>query len=71
MTEFLQWFTRMENSKVLALVIFFCTFVGILVYVFASKKRSQRLESYKYIPLDDEDVEVNKSNTDHKVTKDE
>jgi cbb3-type cytochrome oxidase subunit 3 len=60
----------MENSKVLALLIFFITFVGILVYVFANKKRSQRLESYKYIPLDDKDDAI-ESNTDHKVTKDE
>ena len=45
----------MENTKPLALVIFFVTFVAILVYVFTGKKRGQRLESYKNIPfLDDE-----------------
>jgi len=45
----------MENTKPLALVIFFVTFVGILFYVFTGKKRGERLESYKNIPfLDDE-----------------
>ena len=62
-----QWFTHMENSKVLALIIFVVTFVGILVYVYANKKRSARLESYKYIPLDDD--EDDKSKADHKVMK--
>jgi cbb3-type cytochrome oxidase subunit 3 len=47
----------MENTKPLALVIFFVVFVGILLYVFTGKKRSQRLESYKNIPfLEDDDV---------------
>jgi len=45
----------MENTKPLALVIFFVTFVGILLYVFTGKKRGERLESYKNIPfLEDE-----------------
>ena len=55
MAEFFQWFTKMENSKVLALLIFFVTFCLILLYVYANKKRSQRLESYKNIPFQDDD----------------
>lgn len=50
-----EWLSSMENTKPLALVIFFVTFVGILIYVFSSRKRSDRLESYKHIPfLEDE-----------------
>ena len=47
----------MENTKPLALVIFFVVFVAILIYVFTGKKRGERLESYKNIPFqDDEDA---------------
>jgi len=55
MTEMLQWLGRLENSKIVALLIFFVAFCGILIYVFTGKQRKQRLESYKYIPFDDED----------------
>lgn len=52
-----EWLSQMENTKPLALVIFFVTFVGILLYVFTGKKRAKRLESYKNIPfLDDDEV---------------
>ncbi|MFZ4789340.1 MAG: cbb3-type cytochrome oxidase subunit 3 [Candidatus Competibacteraceae bacterium] len=54
MFDWLMWFTRMDNSKPLALILFFGAFCGILIYVFADKRRAQRLESYKYIPLDDD-----------------
>jgi len=46
----------MENTKPLALVIFFVVFVAILLYVFTGKKRSKRLESYKNIPFLEDDV---------------
>ena len=56
MTEWLKWFTSMENTKPFALVLFLITFVGIILYVYTGKKRGERLESYKNIPLtDDED----------------
>lgn len=55
MWDWMQWFTHMENSKVLALVLFFVLFCGILLYVYADRDRSKRLESYKYIPLQDDD----------------
>ncbi len=69
MSEWLLWFTRFENSKVVALVLFFITFCGILLYVFTGKKRGQRLESYKYIPLQDDDLDPNAGNGE--VKKDE
>ncbi len=55
MPEWLEWFTHMENTKPFALVLFFVTFVGIILYIFTGKKRAERLESYKNIPFDDDD----------------
>ena len=53
--EWLMWFSKPENTKPLALIIFFITFVGIVVYVYGSKKRGEQLESYRDIPfLDDQ-----------------
>lgn len=49
-----EWLSSMENTKPLALVIFFVLFLAIIIYVFTGKKRSQRLESYKNIPFQDE-----------------
>jgi cbb3-type cytochrome oxidase subunit 3 len=58
MPEWIQWFGRLENSKILALLLFFVTFCGILIYVYTGKKRSERLESYKYIPLQDDEQDL-------------
>ncbi|HEY8353775.1 MAG TPA: cbb3-type cytochrome c oxidase subunit 3 [Methylophilaceae bacterium] len=58
MTELLLWFTSFENTKPLALLIFFTVFCGILFYVYGSRKRGERLESYKNIPIEDDDLEV-------------
>ena len=55
MFDWLFWITHMENSKPLALVLFFGAFCGILIYVFTGKKRAKRLESYKYMPFDEEE----------------
>ncbi len=55
MPEWLLWFTHFENSKIVALLLFFSTFCGILIYVFTGKERSRRLESYKYMPLQEDD----------------
>lgn len=57
----LEWLSNMENTKPLALVIFFVVFVGILLYVFTGKKRTKRLESYKNIPFLDDDETPPKS----------
>jgi cbb3-type cytochrome oxidase subunit 3 len=54
MSDWLLWFTSMENSKPLALLLFFGAFCGVLLYVFTGRRRTRRLESYKYIPFDDE-----------------
>lgn len=55
MQEIFEWFTHMENTKPLALVLYFVTFIGIIVYVFWGKQRGKQLEDQKYIPLDDDD----------------
>ena len=62
MPEWLLWFTRLENSKILALLLFFFTFCGILIYVYTGKQRSKRLESYKYMPLMDDEEDLNADN---------
>ncbi len=54
MFDWLSWFTDMQNSKPLVLVLFFTCFVGITAYVYLGKKRSKRFEAYRYIPLDDD-----------------
>ncbi|MCK5901587.1 MAG: cbb3-type cytochrome c oxidase subunit 3 [Cocleimonas sp.] len=54
MYDIWMWLTDLGNSKITALLIFFPLFMGMLFYVYTNKKRSKRLESYKYIPFDDE-----------------
>lgn len=67
-----EWFLDMQNSKVLSLLILFVTFTAITIYVYGSKKRSKRLESYRDIPFRDEDPSLiphakkEKSNNDGK-----
>lgn len=56
--EWLNWFASFENTKPVALVILFITFVLIVFYVFGSKKRSDRLESYKNMPFLDDETET-------------
>ncbi len=55
MFDWLLWFTRLDNSKIFALLLFFGTFCGIVVYVFGSRRRGRLLEAHKYIPLQDDD----------------
>lgn len=52
------WLSNLGNIKALGLVIFFMIFVGIVVWVYGSKKRSQKLESYKNIPFLDDESDV-------------
>lgn len=59
----LEWLSNMENTKPLALVIFFVIFVGIVLYVYTGKKRSKRLESYKNIPFLDEEPQARASSS--------
>ena len=49
MIEWLTWFTSMENTKPFVLVLFFITFVGIIMYVYTGRKRSERLEDRKSV----------------------
>ncbi len=51
------WLAQPGNGKALGLVIFFITFVAIVIWVYGSKKRGQKLESYKNIPFQDEETE--------------
>ena len=62
MPEWVLWLGRFENSKIVALLLFFITFCGILIYVYTGKKRSRRLESYKYIPLQDDEPDLDADN---------
>ena len=62
----MDWLSQMENTKPLALVIFFVVFVGIVLYVFTGKKRSKRLESYKNIPFLDDDAPADRNDKDSK-----
>lgn len=55
LADFWTWILDLGNSKTVALLIFFTTFVGIVIYVYSSRRRSKRLESYRFIPLQDED----------------
>lgn len=57
--DWLMWFTRFENTKPLSLVIFFTVFCLILFYLYGSRQRGQRLETFKNIPfLDDSQDEI-------------
>ena len=55
MQEIFDWFMVMANNKTVTLIIFVVTFVSILIYVYGSKKRSKRLETYRNIPFLDDD----------------
>jgi len=55
LSDIFEWFTHLENTKPFALVLFFVTFVGIIIYVYSNKKRKRRLESYKNIPFEEKD----------------
>jgi cbb3-type cytochrome oxidase subunit 3 len=54
--EWLMWFTKFENTKPVSLVIFFGLICGVLVYLYGNKQRGAQLESFKNIPLQDDDI---------------
>ncbi|MFB6261566.1 MAG: cbb3-type cytochrome oxidase subunit 3 [Thiohalorhabdaceae bacterium] len=62
MTEIWAWLaeavTDMQTAGQIATVIFFATFTAILIYVFTGKRRKERFDSYRYIPLDDGEGEA-------------
>lgn len=51
------WLSQPGNGKALGLVLFFVAFVAIVVWVYGSNKRGQKLESYKNIPFQDDEME--------------
>jgi cbb3-type cytochrome oxidase subunit 3 len=53
--DFWTWILDLGNSSTVALLIFFTAFVSIVIYIYSGRKRSERLESYRYMPLMDED----------------
>ncbi|MGO9445164.1 MAG: cbb3-type cytochrome oxidase subunit 3 [Thiobacillaceae bacterium] len=55
--DWLNWLSKPENTKPIGLLIFFVIFVGILYYTYGSRKRSERLESYRDMPFLDDDEE--------------
>jgi len=59
----MEWFAHAENTKPLGLLILFITFSLIVLWVYGSRKRGEKLEQHKNIPfLDDEDETKDKSN---------
>jgi cbb3-type cytochrome oxidase subunit 3 len=62
MSEIWAWLadalTDMQTAGQIATVIFFVTFTAILIYVFTGRRRKERFDSYRYIPLDDEEGEA-------------
>lgn len=51
----MEWFANPANSKTLGLLIFFVTFCLIVLWVYGSRKRSDKLEEHKNIPFLDDD----------------
>lgn len=59
----LEWLAEARNAKSLGLLIFFITFCLIVLWVYGSKKRGEKLEEHKNIPfLDEKDEVKDKSN---------
>ena len=66
LNDIFDWFMVMANNKSVTLVIFVVTFLAIIIYVYGSKKRSERFETYRNIPfLDDDDDLVPGNNNDN------
>lgn len=51
----MEWLAQAENAKTLGLLIFFITFCLIVLWVYGSRKRGERLEKHKNIPFLDEE----------------
>ena len=54
--DWLLWFTKFENTKPLSLVIFFAVLWGVVFFLYGYKKRGAQLESFKSIPLQDDEI---------------
>jgi cbb3-type cytochrome oxidase subunit 3 len=55
MLEVWNWFIALASHKATLLALLFPLFIGIVIYTYAGRRRSQRLESYRYMPFEDED----------------
>jgi cbb3-type cytochrome oxidase subunit 3 len=65
LNDIFEWFMVMANNKAATLVIFVVTFLAIIIYVYGSKSRSKRFETYRNIPfLDDDQDRVPTSHTE-------
>jgi cbb3-type cytochrome oxidase subunit 3 len=63
LTELLTWLAEARNAKSLGLLIFFITFCLIVLWVYGSKRRGEKLEAHKHIPfLDEKDEAKDESN---------
>ncbi len=58
LNDIFDWFMVMSNNKSFTLVIFVITFIAIIAYVYGSKKRSERFETYRNIPFIDDDSDL-------------
>jgi len=71
----IEWFMVLANAKIVSMLILFTTFTAIVIYVYGSKKRGERFETYRNIPFldDDEDgmVPMNKSSQESSQSKGE
>ena len=59
----LAWLAESKNAKSLGLLIFFITFCLIVLWVYGSRRRGEKLEAHKHIPfLDEKDEAKDESN---------
>ncbi len=66
MEAFWQWIIQPRNAGTVALLLFFFGFMGVVIYVYTGKARKSRLESYKWIPLEDEEPRGDGVRTDER-----
>jgi cbb3-type cytochrome oxidase subunit 3 len=53
----MEWLSNPQTAKTAGLLIFFITFCLIVLWVYGSRKRGERLEEHKNIPFMDDDVD--------------
>ncbi|AOV18666.1 hypothetical protein BJI67_14705 [Acidihalobacter aeolianus] len=54
MAEIWQSLVELASHKTTLLALLFPLFVGIVIYTYTNKRRSARLETYRYMPFEDE-----------------
>ncbi len=53
----MEWLSNPHIAKTAGLLIFFITFCLIVLWVYGSRRRGERLEEHKNIPFLDDDVD--------------